>query len=138
MHLAVPALCLYFFVTWWQRGVRSPAAFVALLAVSMLYTPTIMLLAVALRRSQGRGAYKDMTVIVDESGVTQQTVLGSTHVAWSSLLVVQESIGLFLFYVTTHVAIPLPVRVVEHEGVLTDLRGTIANHASAGAKLAAG
>jgi len=133
--LIVPTLCLFLLINFWQLGIRSPVAY--LLGLIALYTPAIILLRVVLRRSQSRGAYADVTLIINDAGITQQTVLGSTFVAWRNLLAVQESVGLFLFYVTSQSAITLPVRVVEREGALSDLRAMIANSHAGKASLAA-
>lgn len=135
--LIVPVPGLFLPVNLWQAGVRSPLAYLAVLAAIVVYIPTIILLALVLRRSQARGAYTDITVILDETGVTQQSVLGTTHVAWGSLLGVRESADHFLFYVTTNVAIPLPVYIVEREGQLSDLRAMIVNNVATKARLAA-
>ena len=138
IHLTVLVLFLFLPINLWQMGVRSPLAYLAVLVTIVVYLPTIRLLSVVLRRSQRRGAYNDITIIVDDAGITQQTVLGTTHLPWSSLVAVQESAGLFLFYVTTNVAILLPVRVVKREGRLSDLRAMIVNNVAARASLAAG
>ena len=138
VNLSVQVVSLFLVVNLWQMGVRSPLAYLATLVVIVLYTPTLIFLRLVWRRRRARGAYNDMTVIIDDAGVTQQTILGTTRVAWNGLLNVQGSAGLFLFYVTTQLAIAVPVRVVQREGLLSQLRTIILTKFAANRGLAAG